>query len=292
MADTDLDLKKWLSTYGLLTADRIFEKFNIHLNHDELTTAVKNPRSIYYQLLRIPLKNVFNGIILQQATDYQIYSQKLFIDYLLSGENEKDANASGASIREDIEIKRKHLVEIGEQFAQQEEAHQVLIAESQSSFIKLSRELQESLKKVTKKCKAILQKQGLDISQNAVMEAIKVAIIYYDINDEMLSETSTFWAELEKHLGMSLNKNICAKLTPALNEFNQHKDETNEILSSFLARASELTQNLRHCRTQFYEVIINANDLIKLLPDYKRDESKMEENLQSLNFDPKIGEAT
>lgn len=292
MADIDIDLKKWLSTYGLLTADRIFEKFNIHLKHDELTTAVKNPRSLYYQLLRIPLKNVFNGIILQQAKDYQIYAQKLFIDYLLSGENEKDENASGASIREDIEVQRKHLVELGEQFNQQEQAHQRLIGESQSSLIKLARTLQDSLKKVSKQCKTVLRQQGMDFSQDALMQAIKVAIIYYDVNDEKLSESSSFWTEFEKHLEISLNQTIRSKLTPAINEFNQHKDETNEILSSFLARASELTQNLRQCRTQFHEVIISANDLIKLLPDYKRDESQMEENLQSLNFDPQIGETT
>ena len=74
------DWSTWFSTYGLLTSERILERFNIILPHDELINSVKDPFSIYFQLLRVPLKNVFNGIIYQQAHDYQIYAQKLFVD--------------------------------------------------------------------------------------------------------------------------------------------------------------------------------------------------------------------
>lgn len=287
---TDLDLKKWLSTYGILTAERVLETFNIRLKHDELITAIKNPRSIYYQLLRVPLKNIFNGIILQQTQDYQVYAQKLFIDYLLSGENEKDASAPGANTREEIEEERKKLINLGDEFSQLEIAHQTLIGESQLSLIKLSRELQNSLNTVAKKCKAILQHHGVNQSQEAVMQAIKVAIIHYDLSDEMLAESSSFWDEIEKNLGISLNREMRSELSPSITQFHQHKAEIDQLLSSYLTRAEEIAQNLRLFRKRFFDTILKANELIKSLPDYHPDEAREKENLQSLNFDREIGE--
>ncbi len=133
------DWSAWISTYGLLTSVRILERFNIHLPHDDLIRAVKNPLSIYCLMLRAPFKNIFNGIILQQAHDYQIYAQKLFIDYLLSGEDAKEAGTPGEMTREDLERQRMNLMEIGAGFYKQEEAHQILIAESQGGLIALSR---------------------------------------------------------------------------------------------------------------------------------------------------------
>ena len=135
------DWSSWSSTYGLLTAERVLERFDIHLSHEELIKASKDPNSVYFQLLRVPLKNIFNGIILQQAHDYQMYAQKLFVDYLLSGEDAKDKDAPGAMTREDIERERVKLMEAGEGFNQLEEAHQILIADSQASLIALSKDI-------------------------------------------------------------------------------------------------------------------------------------------------------
>ena len=94
---TEPDLSTWFSTYGILTAERVLERFNIRLRYDELLTAVKNPMSVYYMLLRVPIKNVFNGIILQQAHDYQVYAQKLFVDYGLSEETMQSEESPGAA---------------------------------------------------------------------------------------------------------------------------------------------------------------------------------------------------
>ena len=135
------DWSIWFSTYGLLTAGRILERFHVYLSHDELAEAIHDPNSVYFKLLRVPLKNVFNGIILQQARDYQIYAQKLFVDYLLSGEDGKDESSPGAVVREDLEAQRTSLIQMDEAFREQETLHQVLIAESQATLIALSRDL-------------------------------------------------------------------------------------------------------------------------------------------------------
>ncbi len=150
------DWSAWFSTYGVLTAERILARFNIHLSQGDLITAAHDPHSVYYQLLRVPLKNVFNGIILQQAQDYQIYAQKLFIDYLLSGEDTKEPEQPGASVREDLEAQRIALVEKGEQFQTLETSHQILIAESQATLMTLSMDLNALHKAVADHSDAII----------------------------------------------------------------------------------------------------------------------------------------
>src|SRR3990167_11385740 len=85
-------LSLWLSTYALMTAERLLEHYKIkyiHLSHYDLIRALHNPDSLFYRVLQIPFKEVFNGIILQHAKDYQAYVNKTLVDYLLSGEQSR-----------------------------------------------------------------------------------------------------------------------------------------------------------------------------------------------------------
>ena len=75
---TDNEFSKWFSTYGLITSQRILGHYKIKLTVEELIPAIKTANSFYHILVKIPLKNVLNGIILQQANDYHVYVQKLF----------------------------------------------------------------------------------------------------------------------------------------------------------------------------------------------------------------------
>lgn len=170
---------------------------------------------MHFQLLRIPLKNLFNGIILQQAHDYQVYAQKIFIDYLLSGEASKEATSPGANTREDLEQVRLQLITAGENFQQQESANQALIYQSQASLI---------------------------------------------------------------------------KLTSTLNTLIDPRADIDGILSTYLGQTEIMEINLRSFRSQFYDIILRATELIKILPEYLIDKEKDEENRSSLYFDAHIGE--
>ncbi|WP_133127256.1 hypothetical protein [Legionella nagasakiensis] len=285
------DLSLWFSTYGLLTAERILERFKIRLVQDELISAVKNPRSIYFQLLRVPLKNIFNGIILQQARDYQGYAQKIFIDYLMSGQADKPPESPGASIREDMETERKNLVEVGEAFSEQEAAHLKLISESQASLIKLARELQKILETASQKIARVLQSHNLAKSQDTIQQAIRSATIRYDKEeDEIFSKTSSFWSIMEKELNLTFNDELRDQATSVLNEFRNARSQIDEILETYLNRTDEMTMALRDYRSQFYKQILRASELVQLLPDYHPDEGRRTENLESLDFDANIGE--
>ena len=47
----------WLSTYGQLTAERLFESLGIKLTTKELIQQLKSENSFFHQLLTLPAKN-------------------------------------------------------------------------------------------------------------------------------------------------------------------------------------------------------------------------------------------
>lgn len=281
------DLSAWFSTYGLLTAERILERFQIHLKHDELITEIKNPHSIYYQLLRIPIKNVFNGIILQQTHDYQVYAQKLFIDYLLSGQNDKEEGAPGADTREDLTAERTHMLDLSEAFNQQEFAHQKLIAESQAKLISFARSLQKLLQTVTKEIGQLLSSHNFNKTDQLINKAIREAMIHGDNTAEF---PPLFWTTMADVLDADLNDELRAQLAETLSKLVEYRHEIDSTLTSFLDQTNDVGSALRGCRRNFYQIILRVTELIKLLPDYQPNPEREEENRSSLHFDAKIGE--
>ncbi len=141
MANTTAETQvnpEWLSTYGILTAERILERFSIRLSHNELLRTLKDPESRYYHLLSMPLKNIFNGILISQVHDYQVYIQKTLIDYKLAttgGLENEDDNQRGTNAEEEICIKQDELIALGETFEEKKYAHRQLISDSQRWLI-------------------------------------------------------------------------------------------------------------------------------------------------------------
>jgi hypothetical protein len=133
---SDKSFSVWFSTYGSLTAEGVLEQFHIQLPHDVLIASLNAPGNPYYDVLEVPMINIFNGIIFQQAYDYNVYAQKLLIDYRLSPEFAKDAEAPGASIREDLVGLYDQLLALGKAFTEHQLAHYRLISESQGWLIK------------------------------------------------------------------------------------------------------------------------------------------------------------
>ncbi|MFZ4077361.1 MAG: hypothetical protein ACOYKA_05185 [Legionellaceae bacterium] len=146
----DSEYQSWFSTYGILTANRILERFNIQLSHDELVLALKQPDHPYFPLLYVPLKNIFNGIIFQQAYDYQVYIQKLFIDYRLSAEYAKDAELPGQSTRDDLNEIFNELLVLCKKLSDHKTTHYRVISESQAWLILLMK-------------KKKLKKEGIEV---------------------------------------------------------------------------------------------------------------------------------
>lgn len=136
----DAELTKWLSTYGSVTLQRIFEHYGFVVNYAEIKTLLSDKDGIYYQFIRIPFINILNGIVINQVEGYREYIQKTLIDYLMSGAaNETNGFPQGESIRESLEIERTKFTDLADQFDIEYFNHNSLISESQKELINLSR---------------------------------------------------------------------------------------------------------------------------------------------------------
>ncbi|ASQ45953.1 hypothetical protein [Legionella clemsonensis] len=290
-AEVENDLSEWLSTYGLVTVERIMERYNIRLQQEDLISVIKNPNTFYHQLVRVPLKNVLNGIILQQAHDYQVYAQKLFVDYLLSGESSKSADSPGGYTREDLEKERQVLIKLGEEFHEKELVHTRLIADSQKHLIKQVEEWQKILLQAAKKIKNALQLQQISVNENVVIQAINILLITQDVSkgsDVALNEEG--WVRVEKIVQQKLSEELRQLFVEQIATLRNFMSETDSLLHEFIDKIAAMTSALRNFRTQFYNLILKITELIRQLPEYRANPVQTEENRESLHFDTAIGE--
>jgi hypothetical protein len=280
------ELSKWFSTYGLITAERILGKYNLKLSQAELLQAINKPNSFYHGLLQVPLKNVLNGIILQQANDYHVYAQKLFIDYLISGESGKPPESPGASSRETMEEERKKLVAIGDEFHQLELNHNQLIALSQSSLIKLTKEWRDSLQVASKQLSTI----AVNMNDDAITDAINSVFIQFDLKDLTIGNSESFIVQLLMKLSLQENQTQKEKIEQLIQPLMTKTLAVKDILNEFITRVSQLNDDAKEYRTKFYDSILRTIEIIRYMPEYKIDPEQDQINRESLHFDKSIGE--
>lgn len=284
------EINQWFSTYGVITAERILGTYRIVLPQTELLAAVKSTFSFYHKLLQVPLKNVLNGIILQQANDYHVYAQKLFIDYLLSGESGKPPESQGAHTRESIEEERKLLVTIGEEFHEKQNAHDSLIATSQSAIIKIAKEWQAIMESAIKLVSATLKNNNLETKKSMIRKAVNHGLIYCDLTSQPADNKHVFVNKINEVLKLNLSEQLKDKISHNLADLINFTVSFNSKIASFSERADDITQSALSYRTQFYDSILRVTELIHLLPEYKIDPAQDEINRESLHFDKTIGE--
>ncbi|PWY55293.1 hypothetical protein DGG96_12560 [Legionella qingyii] len=286
--NADNELSHWFSTYGVITAERILGRYKVNLAQSELVEAIKSPYSFYHRILRVPLKSVLNGIVLQQANDYHVYTQKLFIDYLLSGENSKGEEAQGASIREDLENERQQLVTVGDEFHNVNGQHDYLIAHSQAALIRVAQIFNAEMEKAITALRTLLKSTGLSEKKSKIRQAINHALIYCNIL-EIQDNQYLFIEKMNEVLNISLTEDLEKKMLMILSEILQIDMDFDEQISDFVAQTEELSRAANSYRTLFYETILRVVELMKSLPDYKIDPEQDAINRQPLYFDKTIG---
>lgn len=293
--DKSKELSQWLSTYGLLTAERIFERIHFALTQDELLSTVRNPQGVCHQLLRVPLKNVFNGIIFQQARDYLVYAQKLFIEYLLSPEGNReeshDESISGSDTREALEVARLSLIDMEKAFAQREDAHAHLIAKSQASLIKLSKDLQKKSQQVVKKMTRISKPH--DVTGDDLQHAVRYFLIHSsgELTQDLLEVPELFWVDVASTWPVELIDELRQKLPELLRPLADFIPSIHQTLAPYIEQADDLEIEFCQDRRQFYALIVEVTELIKSLPDYHLNAEQETKNRESLYFDAQLGEA-
>lgn len=288
---TDNDFESWFSTYGLITAERVLGKYRIKLPQSLLFQGIKNKSSFYHLLLQLPIDNLFTGVILQQANDYQIYVQKIFIDYLLSGESGKDEEAQGASLRAAIEIERQNLVILGEDFNAKELAHYNLISSSQASLIRLIDDWNKAFESAIRSTENILKKNSMVVKKSQLRQAITNALIHYDLRDASSETHVGFIDEMNKITQLTLDDLIKDNLLKKMAELFEVTHSVYRIIDEFTETASQLRIEAISFRTQFYQTILRVTEMIRFLPDYRINSEQDFVNRESLYFDKTIGEA-
>ncbi len=286
---THSDFESWYPTYGILTAGRILDQFNIKLDHVSLIKAVKNPRSIYYELIKVPLKNVFSGIIMEQAQDYQCYVQQLFVDYFISGQADAPEGSPGENIRESLEDERVNLQSYNAQFQDLQSNRRHLIADTQKNLKQQAQHLMEALSKAGKIIETSAQ---VSLSLPEIKQAIQAALSDYTSDQpDMLGDGSAFWTLLSTNLkGVELDSTSKQGLRKALEKLNEVRAQVDETNVNNLSKSHDMIVSMNNERKQFYSMILRVKDLVSNLPEYRDHLERAEENLSTLDFDQTIGE--
>ncbi|KTD11151.1 hypothetical protein Lgra_2117 [Legionella gratiana] len=284
------ELSHWFSTYGVITAERILGRYQIALEHTELVEAIKTPTSLYHHLVQVPLRNVLNGIVLEQANDYHVYAQKLFIDYLLSGESAKDEESQGAATREVLERERQQLISLGDEFHKTHGRHDWLIAESQSVLIKVAHLFNVEMEKSINALKSSLKSVNFSGSKSEIRKAIRSGLIYCNIMDDQTKESRLHFIEkMNEILKASLTQDTKERMLFNLEKIFKIASDFNEQIKEFIVKTEEITQAANAFRIQFHDTILRVVELIKALPDYKIDPEQDAINREPLYFDKSIG---
>lgn len=285
------EFSKWFSTYGVITSQRILSHYKISLPPKELVFAIKNRTSFYHHLILVPLKNVLNGIILQQANDYHVYVQKLFIDYLLSGESSKPPEAQGASTRESLEAQRNALVHLGEEFNQKQLEHETVISATQKTLLKTSSSLIEALNNAKNTILFYAEQEDPDYKKSLIEYALIHALIEVGLDQETRSINKTlFINKVGESLTLGCFNDIKDQLEQEFGTFFMMIDEIYNEIDDLLASALGITESARAFRDQFYQFALRVIELIGLLPEYKIEPTQDAVNRESLVFDKTIGE--
>lgn len=286
----DIDVSKLFSTYGFITAERILEKYHIKLPQGVLSTAIKNPFTFYYRILQIPIKNVLNGIVLQQASDYHVYAQKLFIDYLLSGESAKGEETQGALTRQNLEEERKKLVELGDEFHQLQTHHHSVIASSQKALINLSQEWHRLHKNTVNSLLADLKSIDPRVDIHLVQHALNDVIVQCDLRN-VVAGTNQYWFidRLNETLKCSLTPEMKDKLKIHLSDLINFSNSFEDNIKDHREATRKIAPQARSYRNKFYDTILKIIELFRLLPEYKIDLQQDLINREPLYFDKTIG---
>lgn len=284
------EFEQWFSTYGLVTADRILNKYKISLKSKELLLAMKTPSSFYRRLLQIALKNVLNGIVLQQANDYNVYIQKLFVDYMLSGESSKDAESPGAGTRESLEEERKKLIGLGDELNQVQYNHENIIANSQATLTTLVQEMSTHVEQVVDRLFTLLKSQGIECKKSLVKEGIVNGLMYCG-GDSLQSADSQekFFEKMNEVMQLHLDEEIKEQGLDSLGQLFSITANIYDQIDAFIEQVNDSGAQLQSLRQQFYDAAIYTIDLLRLLTDYKIDPNQDMINRESLIFDKSIG---
>ncbi len=280
----------WLSTYGLITVERVLGHYKIILSQEDLIISLKNPNGFFYKLVQTPLMNVMAGLIRQQAYDLQVYAQKLFVDYLLSGETVKPESSPGGLTRDELETTRLELGSLSKKFHECEYEHNKQIAKCQRIIVQALKPWLKELKKSTQNIYALAKKHQVEWSKeqvNALILSLFANLPLSSIDEDPKQVQSYIeWPDSDGKIE-ELMSIFCECLSPLKKEGQSLIEQTESLEEG----AHSIQQEMRQFRKQFEKIIITTNELLRNLPDYHIDTDQDELNRELIMLDTLVTEA-
>lgn len=273
-------LSKFFSTYGLITAQKALEKCHINLNPEELLQVLKEPTALYYHVLQLPLGNIYNGIILQQIQDYQLFAQKLFIDYLLHAENEKKEQGGNESSREEITQKRLELINYSEQLQDMTLVQEKLIAQSQKAIIEHMDRLSKAIRQHIK------AEDQHKLSSPLTSKMIHALLMHHT---DLHPITDAMWEHIKLISKEALSEQHLQLISAVSQSLSSTIEDIVRVLAEYNIKIKEMFETIKQFRDENRQFVLHLNELIYSIPDYGRDEEKNKANLEALTFDDNLG---
>ncbi|MCX7115882.1 MAG: hypothetical protein NTW08_08265 [Gammaproteobacteria bacterium] len=270
----------WLSTYQWMTVGRLLSDYGFDINDADVVEILSHKTSFYYQMLTIPMMNVLNGIILDQTKEYQLFLQKLFVDYLMSGESDKSAEEPGSVTRKDLDEERSKTIAYSKEFEQVMAAHEDLIVHSQidiSQFAEL----------IMTRLQAIHDLVAPEINTQKNWHADELQTCFVDADGFKVQLMGL--TRLEKHLAVVLSDKARELLMHEFNEMAPQEKALELLMSKYVDAVREQRVLLNGYRTKFYEWIGTVQNLLYQAAPYRVDEAQDMINRERLFFDSKIG---
>ena len=270
-----------LSTYQWMTVAQLLERLGLPLTPEDVKVILRQKTSLYYQALLLPMMNILNGIVLDQAKEYRLFLQKLLVDFLMSGEADKTSKDPGAATCEAIEKERIHTLQVS------------------AALDKLQKKGYDIIVKVQHDLKAFVSewKQYLHTAYAAMSAAVvdmpfpEASLHALFLDAHQLTPREEGWARLEATLKSPPSEALKSALRAPWKDISIYENKFNTISSTLLPLIQEQRAQLNQSRQNFHDDIIRVQDLLYTLSTFHPDKHKDAENRERLNFDHTVGSA-
>lgn len=278
------DLDRVLSTYQWVTVGQILETYGIQLPGSYVVELIRTKTSFFYQLLKIPVINILNGIIIEQIITYQIFVQKLFVEYFVSGSADVE-ESMGADTRKHLEEARNRVLQLGKLVETQGLEREKFIIESQR---KLSAWVKNFSALGVKFCKDLQVEITAISHEKATVSLNSFYHLFIDADGFVIQDAARirFWQEIKVNVTSDL-ENVLSSNTDKVKEIEV---DFTLILDSYYKMAIEARDKLNELRKDFYLAIATVQNLLNQLPGFQFDEAEDAKNRSQLMFDAKIGD--
>ncbi|OGV25806.1 MAG: hypothetical protein A3F18_05705 [Legionellales bacterium RIFCSPHIGHO2_12_FULL_37_14] len=284
MAEEMEHVEQVLSTYQWVTVGQLLETYGIKLPEAYVIELLNKKTSFFYLMLKVPAINVLCGIIVDQVKTYQIFIQKLFVEYLVSGADDVE-ESMGSETRKQIEAARKGMLILGGAFEELELDRETLILDSQRKLQAWMNNFIGSIKQT---------RLDLQVKINSVtQEEVKISLVdlyhlYVDAdNFSVVEDAKTrFW----KAINVESTSELEQILQTSIYKIKNTEEALNQILTSYHDKADQLRERLIQMRKKFYTAIEGVQALLNQVPGFKVDEVEDARNRSNLIFDTKLGE--